>query len=287
MKESRRITRYYKQRMYHGRSTAARAFDFAALRLIFLCACYLWFLNLTRFPPLAAALSVISMLMFSVVMSLLQSIRLDRFIAKERARLTEESLREQLALTPPEEFASLAQQAAETLEDYDAASGVPLYRGRPCIVYPLQRLSPAGADDLLAAYHTARRRQVSDVLLYTAVPAGAEADSFCRRLSEVHIHIQPPDALLAILLKQQQPEDPDELVRRKLADALAEKRKKRAQPFAKGQTRRYLVCTAVLAAASFAARYALYYRMLAGVCAVLAGVSFFLNGAAGQKEIKA
>ena len=286
MKESKRILRYYKQRMYHGRSLAARILDFVSLRLILLTACYLWFFSLARDRLVAAVLSIIAVLMFSVVMALLHSLRLERFIEKERRRLVGENLREQLALLPKQEFARLAQQAAQALPDYDAADGTPRYRGRPCLVYAMQQLSPASLDDMLTVYRAARRKQVSEVLLYTAVPAGSDAESFVRRLSEVSIRLQPTDVLVELCREQQKETLAEELIEKKLSDAAAEKKRKRAQPFAKGQTRRYLVCAAILLAASFLTRYALYYRLLAGVSLALAGMSFFVNRSAKQEEVR-
>jgi len=287
LKESRHILRYYKRRMYHGRSTAARALDFVSLRLILFIACYLWFLSLVHNQLVSGVLSITAVLMFSVVMALLHSLRLDRFIEKERRRLVGETLREQLALMPKQEFARLTQQAAQALPDYDAAGGTPRYRGNPCLVYAMQQLSPPSLDDMLTVYRAARRKQVTEVLLYTAVPAGTDAESFVRRLSEVSIRLQPPDVLVELCREQQKETLAEELIEKKISDAAAEKKRKRAQPFAKGQTRRYLVCAAMLLAASFLTRYALYYRLLAGISLALAGMSFFVNSSARREEVKA
>ena len=209
--------------------------------------------------------------------------RLERFITKEQRRLTEESLRENLTLLSKQEFTRLASAAAKRLEGYTEQDGCPHYRGGACMIAALQKLSPATADDLLAVYRTARKNEVQEVLLYTAVPVGADAEAFIRRLSQVNIHVQPPEKLLA-LCKEETAVDTDSLVTQKLAEAEAEKKRKRAQPFASGQTRKYLFCTAVLAAASFLTHYPLYYRLLAGVSLALAGMSFFLNHPAKQKH---
>ena len=105
-------------------------------------------------------------------------------------------------------------------------------------------------------------------------------------LSEVSIRLQPPDVLVELCREQQKETLAEELIEKKLSDAAAEKKRKRAQPFAKGQTRRYLVCAAILLAASFLTRYALYYRLLAGVSLALAGMSFFVNRSAKQEEVR-
>lgn len=287
MKEQRKLLGYYKQRMYHGRSALARAFDFFTLRLVFLLSCYLWFLSLVHNQLLAGMLSAIAVLMFSVVMSLINSIRLDRFIEKERARLNDENLREQLALMPREEFMGLAWRAAEKRSDIETVDGALRLHGEPCILYPVQQFSPLSADDMLSIYRVARRQKAVHVLLYTAVPAGAEAESFCRRLSEIQIHIESPEALLVLCREGVTPDTADELVKKKLEDAAAEKKRKRAQPFAAGQARKYLISALVLLLTSFLTRYALYYRLLAGVCLCLAGMSFWMNNNSKQKELKA
>lgn len=286
MKETNRILRYYKKRMYHGRSLAARILDLISLRLILFAACYLWFLSTVRDQAVSVILSITAVLMFSVIMALIHSLRLDRFIEKERKRLVGENLREQLALMPRQEFARLARQAAQALPDYTNPGGKPCYRGEPCLVYAMQQLTPPTLDDMLSVYRAARRKQVSEVLLYTAVPAGADAEAFLRRLSEVSIHPQSPEILVELSRTEQNEMCADELITKKLSDAAAEKKRKRAQPFAKGQTRRYLICAAILLAISFLTRYTLYYRLLAGVSLALAGMSFFVNRSAKQEEVR-
>ena len=48
----------------------------------------------------------------------------------------------------------------------------------------------------------------------------------------------------------------------------------------------YLICAVLLIAASFVTGYAIYYRLLAGLCLLLSGTTYFINRPPRQKPVE-
>ena len=286
MSEQKQVLRYYKRRMYRGRTQFARLFDFIALRIVFFVAAYLWFLNTVTNQLLALILSVISLLMFVIVLKLFADIRLDRFIRRERERLSKKSYFEQMVLLDRTEFASLCRAYLNTLDNVRFEGEDCFIDGQAYLIFTVQQLEPLKSDSVLHAYHLARKRELEHVLLFCTSAISAEAEAFRRRLSEVDVHIVEPEKLVKVLLGSEEAEDATERVDRILQSEIERERSERkqalSQPFAPGRARRYLFAGAALIGASFITSYALYYRILGGVCFMLAGTSFWLNRNAKQ-----
>ena len=73
------IRNYYKKRLSHGRSIAARAFDFIALRLLFFAAVYCLFFDGMKDRLSALILSLLALALFCIVMAFVNSLRLEHF----------------------------------------------------------------------------------------------------------------------------------------------------------------------------------------------------------------
>ena len=80
MKERLEKRSFYKKRMYGKRTMIARGADFITLRIVIAFAAFFCFKTLM--PTVASAvLAVVAVLMFSTASELINSVRLDRFIA--------------------------------------------------------------------------------------------------------------------------------------------------------------------------------------------------------------
>jgi hypothetical protein len=283
MNDKKKILNYYKKKMYHGRSIVARAFDFFALRLIFAFSCYLWFLYMVHNQVLSVVLSVIALLMFSVAAQLLQSIRLDKFIAREHRRLQQDCLAEQMILMTRAEFYALAESCAPLLDGVRKTEKGFTLGGEPCLLYTVQRVTPTDSNILLKAYHAARRQLMSRILLFSSSDIAPEAKAFAKRLTEVKIKLIEPKVILEYAEKLGLFASAEQMEEKILKEHAQEKQKRRqvqALPFAAGRAGRYVIAAAALYVLSFVTQYTLYYRMLAGACASFAGISWWLNHSA-------
>ena len=95
--EKRTLNAYYKRRFYRGRTAFARAADFIALRVILLIACYLWFSFNVESIIAAAVLTAAAVGAISVFAELVKSVRLEKFILRENARLSKKLQRKPCA----------------------------------------------------------------------------------------------------------------------------------------------------------------------------------------------
>lgn len=278
MKNQTLLLRYYKRRFYHGRSFIARAVDFLALRVITLAACYLWFTTLIDNTVMAAVLSVTALMTISVAVELVKSLRLDRFIQRERKRIAERLFRERLLILPKEGFLAVVKAFLEGQRGQFADD---------CLVYTVQSASPVSADTVLRAHRAAQRRGLTAAVIFSAAPVSPEASALARRYDGVAVSFITPDDLIASgSAVDFLPDDKavDEAI---LSAARAEKARRKSAasaPFAEGRMRRYILVALALFALSFFVKYTLYYRLLSAACLSFGALAWWINTLAPTGE---
>lgn len=267
------LKRYYKNRLYKNRTVFARALDFIVLRLIIFAALYLWFKSNGTPSGLSVALSVIVTLMCCVAIELIKSIRLDRFIKKERVRLKREHALQTLLVLDRGEFSRIARFCFERTEGEG-------------LLFAVQKAAPLDPDDVLRAYRMAKQKQAEAIHVFYATSATDSAVRMAGRFSDVDISLHGPDDIL---------EYADELglyldaetLEASLIDGIVEekrnRRKKKMVVFTSARARNYLLIALGLIALSFTTRFALYYRLMAGICITFAGLSWWTDHALALK----
>ncbi len=273
MRRKRALTRYYKRKLYGGRSAFARAMDFLSLRLIGLLACYLHFSTIIDNAVMAVLMSITAMAFASVAIELGKSIRMDRFLRRERQSIAAETLKKKLMVMPREEQLGF-------LRRYARAN--PSRFGESEIIFTLHRTAPMTEDDVLSAGAAAKRRGAAAVTILHMGPVAEAARSLAADYSGVKVSflaladILPDDARQALLPGE---EEIDAIILAR-EDALRRKRKTAlSRPFERGRTGRYLLCALGLFAASFFVRYPLYYRLMAAACVSFGALAYAVGQA--------
>lgn len=273
MRRKHALTRYYKRKLYGGRSAFARVMDFISLRLIGLLVCYLHFSTLISNAVMAGLMSVVAVAFASVAIELSKSIRMDRFIKKERDRIASEALKKKLLIMPREE-------QLQRLRQYAKAN--PSRFRESEIIFTLHRTSPVIEDDVLAAAAAAKKRGAKSVtILHTGTVDGA-----ARSLAADYGGAKVSFLALGDILSQEDrqallptEEEIDSIILAR-EDAARQKRKTAlSRPFERGRTGRYLLCALGLFAASFFVRYPLYYRLMAAACISFGAMAYALGQA--------
>ncbi len=263
------IKRYYKQRQHGGRSLAARIADGIALRLVFAAASYLWFHYNIENHVVVILLTSLTTFIFVAALKLWKDISFDRFVQKESARLCDTVLRERLLLLDESEFYELCECVCADLPGFENA-----------MLWCIQHSLPIDADDVLSAFRRARK-QNAQLLAVCSLSGCTEAASALMLRLPIRAEYISPDLLLRFAKQTKtfavEAEDVNAHIRSKQTVVLERRKQMQAEPFAPGRAKKYLICAAILAAASFITGYALYYRLLAGLCLMLAGTSFTLN----------
>ena len=138
MGNKRALMHYYKQRLYGGRGAFARAVDFVSLRLMGLLLCYLHFSVTIANMVMAGLMSLVAMAFATIAGELIKSIRLDRFIRKERKAIALELTKKRLLVMPQEEQHSRLRAFARANPQPFREAGA---------VFSLHRITPVTPDE--------------------------------------------------------------------------------------------------------------------------------------------
>ena len=258
----RLYARYFRRKRAGGRGRLALILDGALFRLILFTGAYLFFG--TRLPgseARALLLAGVFLLMCELAFRVVSEIRLEAFMQKELRRIRRLLTVDRLLLLDGPGIRALC---------------APLVaRGETPVL--LQRTAPADGDAVIAALRTRRGKGRVGILACGGFTPDAEA---LASRSGGMISLYPADVLLGGAAEAGLTPSAGE-VRAYIAAELPRMEKKRRPrlpaPFAPGRAGKYLLAALALTAASFLTRYALYYRMLAGLCGAVASLGVFLN----------
>lgn len=263
--EKRTLNAYYKRRFYRGRTAFARAADFIALRVILLIACYLWFSFNVKSIIAAAVLTAAAVGAISVFAELVKSVRLEKFILRENARLSKKLFSESLVLMPRSEFLGIVREYIKRHGKEFAGES---------LVYTAQTLSPVDEETVLCACRAANRRGCKSLFIFSSASVSQPARDIAARYDGLSVVFISGD-MLASCAKMPD----DNAVRQYILKQAEQKKQIKKQSVStaigRGRCARYLLVAAALFALSFFVSYTLYYRMLAGACVSLAALSFY------------
>lgn len=259
--EKRTLNAYYKRRFYRGRTAFARAADFIALRVILLIACYLWFSFNVESIIAAAVLTAAAVVAISVFAELVKSVRLEKFILRENARLSKKLFSESLVLMPRSKFLGI-------VREYIKCHGKE-FAGES-LVYTAQTLSPVDEETVLCACRAANRRGCKSLFIFSSASVSQPARDIAARYDGLSVAFISGD-MLASCAKMPD----DNAVRQYILKQAEQKKHSVSTAIGRGRCARYLLVAAALFALSFFVSYTLYYRMLAGACVSLAALSFY------------
>jgi len=271
MKQNRRIIHFYKRRLYGGRTSFARAVDYIALRAITLAACYLWFSTVVQNTMMALLLSITALVTISVAVELFKSIRLDKFIVKERLKMRDNMFSKKLYMMPREEYKALVQSVVKSEPEKYCPS---------CLIYPLQQAAPANADTVLSAYRAAQKHNCKEAVIFSASGASRDAEELLEQYNDLAIRFEPVSSLIGQAEELEILPDDAAVDAQILSQIEAEKNKRRRlaeRPFQQGRTRRYILVAAALFIASFFVKHTLYYRLLSAACVSFGAIAWWTN----------
>ncbi|MDR0840512.1 MAG: hypothetical protein LBN26_03900 [Christensenellaceae bacterium] len=276
MRNKRALMRYYKRKLYGGRGLFARVIDFISLRAIALLLCYIHFTTIVANTIIAALLSAAALGFVCVAIELGKSMRLDRFIVKERDAVAQDIARKRLLVMPRDAHLGFIRRYAKANPEQFTGD---------CAVFIINRASDVNADDVLRAVAAAKKRGASAVYLFYTGGVAPSAKDLAAQYAETPVAFL---ALAAILSPEEKAallplEGEIDAAMLSAQEAARQKRKSAAsRPFEAVRAQRYLLCAAGLFAASFFVRYALYYRLMAAACASFGAMAYMLSKPGGS-----
>ncbi|MBQ3132267.1 MAG: hypothetical protein IJC24_06110 [Clostridia bacterium] len=273
MKSNTAMVRCCRKKLRKGRSLFSQAVDYIALRGLTFMLCYMWFGANIQNDVAKILLSVITTVFISVSLDLINSLRLDSLIKKERAAAAQRELNRRISLlSDKERNVIIARHISANRESF----------GSDKLICHVGRASGVSADDIVKAARAARERGMSSAALFYSGELSAEARVAAYRLEDMPFEfIQIGTILSEDDLNHLTPtaEETDAII---VSQAEAEHLRRRAamtSPFAAGHTRRYILCAACLTAMSFFVEFSLYFRLMAAACIMMAAAAWWVNKA--------
>ena len=273
MKSNTAMVRCCRKKLRKGRSIFSQAVDYIALRVLIFMLCYMWFGGNIQNNVAKVLLSIVTSAFISISLDLINSLRLDSLIKKERTAAAEQELNRRISLlSEKERNAIIARHISAHRESFGADK----------LVCHVGRASGVSADDVTKAARTARERKASSAALFYSGTVSCDASKAVYSLGDMPFEFIPLRSILGPAeLKALMPtsDEADAII---VSRAEAEHRRRRAamlSPFAEGHTRRYLLCAACLTAMSFFVEFSLYFRLMAAACIIMAAAAWWVNKA--------
>ena len=273
MKHNTTVIHCCRKKLRKGRSLFSQAVDYIALRGLIFMLCYMWFGGNIQNNVAKVLLSIVTTVFISISLDLINSLRLDSLIKKERAAAAEHELNRRISLlSEKERNAIIARHISAHRESF----------GSDKLVCHVGRASGISADDVTKAARTARERKASSAALFYSGTVSCDASKAVYSLGDMPFEFIPlrsilgPDELKALMPTS---DEADAII---VSRAEAEQRRRRASmssPFAEEHTRRYLLCAACLTAMSFFVEFSLYFRLMAAACIIMAAAAWWVNKA--------
>lgn len=273
MKSNTAMVRCCRKKLRKGRSIFSQAVDYIALRVLIFILCYMWFGGNIQNNVAKVLLSIVTSAFISISLDLINSLRLDSLIKKERIAAAEQELNRRISLLSEKERNDIIiRYISSHRESF----------GSDKLICHVSRASGISADDVTKAARTARERKASSAAIFYSGTVSCDASKAVYSLGDMPFEFIPlrsilgPDELKALMPTS---DEADAII---VSRAEAEHRRRRAamlSPFAEGHTRRYLLCAACLTAMSFFVESALYFRLMAAACIIMAAAAWWVNKA--------
>ena len=259
--KNRKILRSYKRKFHGGRRTVVRIVDFIFFRLLFVGVFYLWFRTQVN-TTLSLWLSVIAMLMVSVLISLINSIRFDKFVAAERKKLLHAHILRQLQLMPYDEFKSLVGKSFSHAH-----------------IFPLQSCDDVTRNDMLHIIKYAKSLGISSAAVCATSSFTAEARRFSECVQGIELTLIDRDELIYKVISSFDEYSIEELEKDELLRAEREKKLRRSglkKVFAPSMALKYAAAAVALFVLSLFTEYALYFKLMAFISLSVGAISLTL-----------
>lgn len=273
MKNSSQMVRCCRKKLRKGRSLFSQAVDYIALRALIFMLCCMWFGANIANNAAKVLLSIVTTVFISAAIDLINSLRLDSLIKKERSRAAESELDRRISLLSEEERnAVIGRHISANREAF----------GSDRLICSVSRPSGVTADDVMKAARGARERSAGAVVLFHSGIVSSEAGMAAFSLDDTPFEFIHMRSILSSEERKALTPDNDETDRIIVSRAEAQSRRHKAAaaaPFTETHTQRYILCAACLAAMSFFVEYPLYFRLMAAACVMMAAAAWWVNKA--------
>lgn len=273
MKTNPAMIRCCRKKLRKGRSLFSQTVDYIALRALIFMLCYMWFGANIANNVAKVLLSAVTAVFISISIDLINSLRLDSLIKKERSYAAEKELNRRISLlSEKERNAIIGRHIASHREQF----------GGDRLVCSVSRASGVSSDDVIKAARGAKERNASAVALFYSGSISDQANMAVYSLDDMPFEFIPLRSILGqeeLRYLMPTTEETDNIIVSQVQEEHRKRRSAMTSPFAEGHTRRYILCAACLTAMSFFVEYSLYFRLMAAACIMMAATAWWVNKA--------
>lgn len=256
----RQTLRCYKRSMRKNKSVFFTVADCVTWAIIIYVMASLFFREIGFVRHTAAYLAVCACMLYFVLYMLIDRIRFEKFLKKERRRLLREDIQRTFLLMSDDEFSAKVASFAD-----DDSHMIALHNSKE-----------TDADCILKAYREAKCMGKNSVTVVSLSPLTKDACDMARNIADAEIKIVSQDEIIAVGVDEKKHTDEyaDRLFLREYETLHP---KKTLKSFLQNRRGAYPLCGVILLILSFFLKYSLYYRLLAGFCFSMAFLSAVLR----------
>lgn len=289
MELSKAMKRYFLKKQHHGKNAFARYIDLGLGSLVSTVVLFCLFWSLHIGIKLSLVFAICIVFAFILVRSAWSAYKLERFINTELSRITKTTMLEQLTLLAEAEFSETCDAVFTDLygHAYRKIQGGLFYpqESRFCYAFQNHPENPVGVQQLLLLYRKLKKLGVTQVATLSASAYAEEATAMSLRVG-VDFVLLTQDAFFEKEIAYIRRPTQTELYAAIEAEMRSESMKLDAKNvfFSPKKTRAYLLCAGFLLCLYFITKFSVLYPIAAGICLVLAFISYRMQK---QTEAKA
>lgn len=272
-----KLLRYYKKKLYGGRSLIARASDFIMLRVFLLSFIFIIILYLSLSTIVALLISVFLTTAISLFVITINRKKVEKYIMDDLKRLKEKCLLEKLTLMDPKEYAKYIGALYEgKIRDIEAADNG--FRGNlddgVIFVYHNHPSAECGVSDILGVY-----RMLGDGKKLTVISLSefsADALKICSSLPIKADTVGGKKILEMADKKGMLPneEEARENALKEMNETAVTLEDVKGAALAKTKIKGYIICGVIVMCWPLITGFRIYYPIISIVCFILAAVSY-------------
>lgn len=272
-----KLLRFYKKKLYGGRSIAARVSDFIMLRVFLLSFIFIIVLYLSLSTMVALLISIFLTTAISLLFHAMSKKKIEGFITNDLKRLKQKCLLEKLTLMDINDFADYINSLFDgSIEDIEITSGG--FRGKSAggNIYAFQNHPNAecGVSDVLNVYRSFGDGK--NMIIVSLSEFSPDAVSMCSALT-VKVDTFGGRRVLEEAEKKNMLPDEEEAQARavkEMNETAVSLEDARHAALSKTKVKGYIICGIIIMCWPLVTGFRIYYPLIAIVCFVLAAVSY-------------
>ncbi|NLB61572.1 MAG: 2TM domain-containing protein [Clostridiales bacterium] len=254
----KKLSSYYRQRFSGDRTFFARITDTIFFVVVIALIGYRYFARQSIAWYIAILLGFALGILVLVAYRIINSMRFERFVEKERRQIEKEIALSRLSVMSESDYSKIVESIVK-VENINRFK---------CLILSFQNIDEICADEIAKAYRQAISNKYEKVYVFSCSKLSAKASDFIDSIKNVEFVIYTQDQLFDYTkrLFPISDDEIDETIIKRENKKREERKSRYKSAFSKSRLTPYFVFGAFLLIASYFVRFSLYYRLLAGMC---------------------